>query len=233
MRVIFPRPRIWVGALLCGAAAIVLALSLGDTTGGRSMAKLKHGLVLRREYGTEGFEYLFHEPSGKWVGRECEVRIEDKRRLPDPLVLTGPNPALSILLFGGLTTESAPITGGIENVQRFETYRWWWLAIPMGDDVVNSKSAQRVGVQVTWPPASDGSQEIEPMEVFVLPPIDSLPPETWTAWEGPHTLRAGESAWHGEVHRKLAPEPAPVGRTPTFEVRCRAGLWETIYRRTK
>jgi hypothetical protein len=213
----------------------VIALSswLGDTIGGPAMARLKNGMVLRREYGTEGFEYLFHEPSGKWVGRECQVRIHDERRLPDPLILEGPNPAISILLFGGLTVESAPIAGGIQNVQRFEKYLWWWLNIPMGDDVVKSKAPQRLGVQVTWPAASDGSQQVEPMEIFVLPPIDTAPPETWSDWRAPDSGRAGESAWYAEVHRKLAREPSPSVQTPTFEVRCRAGLWETIYRRTK
>ena len=197
------------------------------------MAKLGHGMVLRREYDAEGFEYLFHEPTGKWVGRECQIRILDDRRLPDPLVLTGQRQAISIQLFGRLTVESAPITGGIENVQRFERYRWWWLNIPMGDDVVNSSSPQRLGVQVTWPLARDGSERTEPMEIFVLPPIDAAPPETWTAWKGPDSLRSGESAWHAEVHRRRPRETAPIGPTPTFEVRCRAALWDTIYKRTR
>jgi hypothetical protein len=85
---------------------------------------------------------------------------------------------------------------------------------------------------VTWPAAA-GGERVEPMEVFVLPPIDSQPPATWTAWRGPDSLRPGESAWHAEVHRRRSHESAPVGATPTFEVRCRAGLWETIFRRTK
>jgi hypothetical protein len=214
-------------------AVALLPLLFEETIAGQAMVKLGHGMVLRREYGTEGFEYLFHEPTGKWVGRECQVRILDDRRLPNPLVLTGPSPAISIQLYGGLTVESAPIMGGIRNVQRFEKYRWWWLDIPMGDDVVKSKAPQRLGVQVTWPPATDGSEQVEPMEIFVLPPIDTAPPETWTSWKGPDSLRAGKSAWHAEVHRRLSREPAPTGPTPTFEVRCRAALWDTIYRRTK
>jgi hypothetical protein len=215
----------------CHAAVMLLALLFAETTAGYAAAKLGHGLVLRREHGTEGFEYLFHEPSGKWVGRECQVRILDDRRLPDPLGLTGPSPAISIQLFGPLTVESAPITGGIQNVQRFERYRWWWLNIPMGDDVL--KSLQRLGIQVAWPPAGDGSRSVDPMEIFILPPIDTAPPETWTAWKGPDSLRAGESAWHAEAHRRAPRGPAPTGPLPTFEVRCRAGLWDTIYRRTR
>jgi hypothetical protein len=211
----------------------LLPLLLGGTFAAAARAKLEHGMVLRREYGTEGFEYVFHGPTGKWIGRECQVRIPDDRKLPHPLVLTGAHPAISMKLFGGLTVESAPILGGIENVQRFERYRWWWLSIPMGDDVVKAKAPQRVGVQVTWPPTTDGGERVEPMEIFVLPPIDTHPPETWGAWKGPDSLRAGESAWHGEVHRRRSREPTPVGATPTFEVRCRAGLWDTAFRRTK
>ena len=214
----------------CVAAAL-LALSFGGTVAADAMVALKHGMVLRREYGTEGFEYVFHEPTGKWIGRECQVRIMDDRRLPDPLVLTGESPAVSMSLFGPLSVSSAPILGGIENVQRFERWRWWWVDIPMGDDAL--KSGHRLGVQVTWPPAGGGHERVEPMEVFVLPPIDSQPPGTWTAWKGPDSLRAGESAWHGEVHRRRSPGSPVVGATPPFEVRCRAGLWETIYRREK
>jgi hypothetical protein len=212
-------------------AAALLALSVGAAVAAEGMATLKHGMVLRREYGTEGFEYVFHEPTGKWIGRECQVRILDDRRLPDPLMLAGASAAVSMKLFGPLSVESAPILGGIENVQRFERWRWWWLDIPMGDDAL--KSGHRLGVQVTWPPTGGGQERVEPMEVFVLPAIDSQPPGTWTVWKGPNSLRAGEAAWHGEVHRRRSNETAAVGATPTFEVRCRAGLWETIFRRTK
>jgi len=211
----------------------LLALLCAPAIAGAAMANLGPGMVLRREYGAEGFEYLFHEPSGKWVGQECQVRILDDRRLPDPLVLTGPHPAVSIQLFGPLSVQSAPILGGIENVQRFERYRWWWLNIPMGDDVVKARAPQRLGVQVAWPPAGDGGERVHPMEAFVPPPIDVAPPETWTAWKGPDSLRAGPAAWHAEVYRRGAREPALAGPTPTFELRCRAALWETIYRRTR
>lgn len=211
--------------------AALLALVFGGTVAAEAMAALKHGMVLRREYGTEGFEYVFHEPTGKWIGRECQVRIHDDRRLPDPLELAGSSPAISMSLFGPLSVSSAPILGGIENVQRADRWRWWWLDIPMGDDAV--KSGHRLGVQVTWPPAGGGDERVEPMEIFVLPPIDSQPPGTWMAWKGPDSLRAGESAWHAEVHRRRAPASPVVGATPMFEVRCRAGLWETIYRREK
>ncbi len=216
---------------LCGVA--LLALLCDQPTAGAAMTNLGPGMVLRREHGAEGFEYLFHQPSGKWVGRECQVRILDDRRLPDPLVLSGPHPAVSIQLFGPLSVQSAPILGGIENVQRFERYRWWWLDIPMGDDVVKAKAPQRLGVQVAWPPTGDGGERVDPMEVFVLPPIATAPPETWTPWRGPDSLRGGTSAWHAEVHGRGSREPALVGPTPTFELRCRAALWETIYRRTR
>src|SRR5262245_4853932 len=211
------RGRVGPAARRCGLAVALSALLFDGTIAGHALAKLGHGMVLRREYGTEGFEYLFHEPTGKWVGRECQVRILDDRKLPDPLVLTGPNPAISMQLFGGLTAGSAPIAGGIQNVQRFERYRWWWLDIPMGDDVL--KAPQRLGVQVTWPSAGDGGGQVEPMEIFVLPPIDTAPPDTWTPWKGPDSLRAGESAWHAEVHRRAPREPPPPRPWPTCEVR--------------
>ena len=59
--------------VLCGI--VLLALLCDEPMAGAAMTNLGPGMVLRREHGAEGFEYLFHEPTGKWVGRECQVRI--------------------------------------------------------------------------------------------------------------------------------------------------------------
>lgn len=44
---------------LCRFALVLLILLFDGTLAGQPMAKLGPGMVLRREYGTEGFEYLF------------------------------------------------------------------------------------------------------------------------------------------------------------------------------
>ena len=211
--------------LICLSAAI-------PATASEATRNLSNGMRLRAEYGTQGFEFVFHEPSQKWVGQECQVRVLASRKLPEPLAPAKQDPWLSMQLFGGLSVETASITGGVQNVQRFEAWRWWWFNRAVGD--VELKSPQRLGVQVSWPsPKGAGDAITEPMEIFTLPSIDGLPPETWTSWRGPEALRAGSDAWYAEVHRRNGRQLVPADLAQPFEIRCRAGLWETPYRRKK
>ena len=210
--------------------AIFCLSEIAPVAASEAIRNLSNGMRLRPEYGTEGFEYVFHEPSQKWVGLECQVRVLASRKLPEPLAPPRQDPLLSMQIFGGMSVESASITGGVQNVQRFESYRWWWFNRAVGD--VELKSPQRLGVQVSWPsPAATVDSVTEPMEIFNLPPIDGLPPETWTSWRGPDALRAGTDAWYAEVHRRKGREPVPADLAQPFEIRCRAGLWDTPYRR--
>lgn len=205
-------------------ALALLAAGLSASAAG---APLGHDLVLRPEHGEEGFPYLFHRPTGRWVGRECQLRVQASRPLPEPLQPAQRESPLAIVLFGRLTAEPLQPSGGIGNAQRHAQWVWWWLAQAVGD--VELKGNARIGVQVSWPGHGDAAAEA--MEVFELPAIDALPPETWSPWRPPDRYQVGRDAWHAEAHRRPAAIEAPVAKLPPFELRCRAGLWRTPFRR--
>lgn len=173
---------------------------------------------------------MAHAPTGKWIGRECQLRVPLQRELPDPLAPDREEPLLSVLVFGAVSAGTASITGGARNVQFSQNWRWWWVNLPVDD--TEMRQPPRLGVQVfhvAGPTPRD--RTAEPMEVFELPRIDRWPPEVWSDWAGPSSIRAGSQAWHGEVRRHAdAATPPPMPALP-FEVRCRAGLWDTPYRR--
>lgn len=225
----FAKPRFKLSLI---AAFLIAQVSCNAMTSEHmATTKLNQGMRLLPEYSDHGFEYVFHSPSGKWVGRECQVRVRQARKLPDPLAPPGQNELLSFSLIGGLSAGSASVTGGIRNIQRFGDWRWWWLNMPVGDH--DLKTPQKLGVQVFWPEAGGKPRLAEAMELFELPPIDGQPPETWTGWRGPDALRPGEMAWHDELYRQEPSALTPADLAFPFEIRCRAGLWETPYRRRK
>lgn len=189
-----------------------------------------HDMQLAHERGDEGFLYMAHPPSGKWIGRECQLRVPAQRPLPEPLAPDRADPLLSVLVFGSVSAASASIVGGVRNVQVFQNWRWWWINMPVDDGEL--RRPPRLGVQV-FHPAADAPRNrmAEPMEVFELPRIDALPPQAWSDWAGPSSIRAGHQAWHTEVHRRADTTSPPPGPGFPFEVRCRAGLWDTPFRR--
>jgi hypothetical protein len=219
---------------------IAIAISVGMVTPGPRLAQaasgrtLAHGIRLRREHGSEGFEYLYHEPSQQWVGQECQLRVAAARPLPEPLSPPGRERSFVVQQFGGLTIENARILGGVTNMQRAGDWRWWWIDKSMGDTEL--KRAQRLGVQLFWPGAQaddDRARRAEPMELFQLPEIDVLPPGQWTPWKrADAAVDAANAAWQVANGRAPGGGDASVPQWP-FEVRCRAALWETPYFRKR
>ena len=217
-------------------AALTVALS-GTTlvrwaqAAGR--APLRHELVLRPERGTEGFPYLYHEPSGKWVGQEIQLAVPAARPMPDPLVSPKYEYRMEVLMFGGLTIDRAAIVGGVGNrqLQQLPTlgdWYWWWINKSIGD--VELRRTQRLGVQITWPDAEAGASARgpEPMEVFDLPDIDAQPPQQWTRWQRASAVVEGPDAQFKVAKGRL---PKLVERPDfPFELRCRAALWDTPFR---
>jgi hypothetical protein len=203
------------------------SLAANDTNGHRG---LRQGMRLKPERGNEGFLYLFHEPSGHWVGRECQIRVPLARALPEPLAPEQQSVGLELRLFGGKSVESLSPLGGVRNEQRFEIWRWWWLSMPVGD--LDLAHPQRLGVQLRWPNQADPTAA-EAMEIFVLPPIDESPPEVWSAWRGPDHWRTGSEAWYDEIHSRGPVQKISRRSEYPFEIRCRAGLWEVYARRKK
>jgi hypothetical protein len=231
-----------MAARLTRRAALIAAV-LGDTgmaacaqTAGR--LPLQHDLELRPEHGTEGFPYLFHRPSGLWVGQDIQLAVPAARPLPDPLAPPKREAFLQVLWFGGLTIESASITGGVANRQVQQTptagpWYWWWIKKAIGDPEL--RRTQRLGVQIAWPQddINGSARRYEPMEVFELPPIDAQPPGQWTPFKRADDVVAGEDAQFTVVKRKSSTSAhAELPEFP-FELRARAQLWETPYRPKK
>lgn len=209
----------------------MLALASLAAWSANDSRELRQGMRLKPERGDEGFLYVFHEPSERWIGRECQVRVPVARALPEPLAPEGQSERLELRLFGRKSAASLTPLGGVRNEQRFADWRWWWLSLPVGD--IDLLSPQRLGVQLRWPEQSEAPNAAEAMEVFVLPPIDALPPEVWSEWRGPDRWRTKDGAWYDEVHRREPTKPGPTRSEHPFEIRCRAGLWETYARRKK
>lgn len=173
----------------------------------------EHGLVLRREHGDEGFEFLFHEPSQRWVGHEMQLAVPVARRLPDPLVPKDQSALLQVRLVGRKAIEDATILGGAANVQlqtlpTLGDWHWWWITRMLGD--VELDGAQHLDVRLFWPdaerPEHEPSRRSEPRERFTLSRPDEEPPGRWGRW------RRGE--------REVGTPPLPP-----FELRCRTNFW--------
>ncbi len=209
-------------------AATLAGVSLA-AQGREPLRPLAHGMRLKPEGRDDGFLYLFHEPSGLWVGRECQVRVPLARPLPEPLAPERQSERLELRLFGAKSVGSLTPLGGIRNEQRFDTWRWWWISMPVGD--IDLPGPQRLGVQLLWPPEADAPAEADTLEIFDLPAIDAAPPEVWSEWRGPDRWRAGKSAWRDELRRTQGADAAKSAKP--FEIRCRAGLWEVYARRKK
>jgi hypothetical protein len=198
------------------------------------IAPLRHGLVLRPERGTDGFPYLYHPPSERWVGHEIQLTVPARRPMPEPLVVPRQEARMQVLLFGGLSVESAHIDGGVGNRQVQElptlgTWHWWWISKPIGD--VELRRPQHLGVQVLWPEGD--TRRAEPMELFELPPVDAEPPQQWTRWRRASRVVDGADAARAALRGKAGVTLAESKVELPFELRCRAGLWETPYRARK
>jgi hypothetical protein len=220
-----------LAAALCGTGAVRRAHGAGD-------APLRQGLALRPERGTEGFPYVYHVPSGKWVGQELQLAVPVARPLPDPLVPPGRSPHMEVLLFGGLSIESAAVVGGVGNRQLLELpslgqWYWWWINKSVGD--VELRRRQRLGVQVVWPATADPGtavQRMEPLEVFDIPAIDAQPLNVWTPWQRADAVVDGPDARFEVAKGRSGAVPAKLPAYP-FELRCRAAPWDTPLRRQR
>jgi len=192
---------------------------------------LRHGLELRPERGSDGFLYLFHPPSERWVGHEIQLAVPAARPLPEPLVPPRQEARMQVLLFGGLSIESAHIPGGVGNRQVMElptlgTWHWWWITKAVGD--VELRRPQRLGVQLFWP--EGGTRRAEPLELFDLPAIDAEPPQQWTRWRRASRVVDSADAAMAAARGKAGVPLAESNIEQPFELRCRAALWETPYR---
>lgn len=220
-----------LAAALCSSAAV-------RQTQAADREPLRHGLALRPERGTEGFLYLHHADSGKWVGQEIQLAVPAARPLPEPLAPPGRSAQMEVLLFGGLTIESAAVVGGVGNRQLQQLpslgdWYWWWINKPIGD--VELRRRQRLGVQIAWPSADahdTTAQRLDPMEVFDLPEIDAQPLGVWTPWQRASAVVDGVDARFQVARGRFDAGRAEPPVLP-FELRSRSALWDSPLRRQR
>ena len=82
-------------------------------------------------------------------------------------------------------------------------------------------------VQVSWPGPPDAARPREPMELFSLPPLNTLEPFRWSDWRIADEIRGGFFAGWGKLHGEAAdgsPQPAQP-----FALRCRPVLADFLY----
>lgn len=163
------------------------------------------------------FEYVQDTQTGRWVIRECELRVAQARSLPEPLSDDAHGDKLSVSIFRPLSVESGLLLS--IDFQLADGYRVW-----RGADVLDEADLEgqvAIGVQVEWP--RDGEEtRYDPLEVIPLPPLGDVPPNQWSEYLHAGHLREGAFGWWEEAHGNDAPSVAPPEHP--FEVRCRLAL---------
>lgn len=160
------------------------------------------------------FRYVMDRESRRWVQRECELRVSTERHLPDPLL----DPEYGNRLQVSLSKSQSLGSAGLMSLD-FETrdgYRVWQIRDVLDQD--DAKGVTSYGVTVSWPHEGE-STEWNAYELFPLPPLGNVPPDTWSEWRSAASLREGGMGWweeiQGEPHTDVAPPKYP------FELRYR------------
>ncbi|HXC53005.1 MAG TPA: hypothetical protein VN634_19115 [Candidatus Limnocylindrales bacterium] len=168
------------------------------------------------------FRYVQDPGSGLWVHRECEVRVSVKRRLPDPIS----SPEHGDLLHSSRFEPGSVGTGNLSPTKFVieNGYRVWRFQELLGEHDFTGKAA--FGIQVEWP-VKDGPSREEPLELFALPPPDSIPPDQWSTWRTADHSRLDAFGWWNEVSG-APPEAMPEIPFP-FELRFRLLLKDHLY----
>jgi hypothetical protein len=196
----------------------MLAL-LGCIGGGSSAGRYTMATDPGSRYG---FRYVRDSESGLWVHRECEVRVSEKRKLPDPISDDESGDRLHSQRFEPETVES----GGLVP-QQFEVHDGWrvwrFRHLPSEADL---RDRGAFGIQVEHPNPGAPS-DWEPMELFAFPSMRTMVPDVWSEWASAASQRAGAFGWWEEVHG-TPPEPAAPIELP-FELRCRLLLKDHLY----
>ena len=154
--------------------------------------------------------------------RECEVRVPERRRLPEPLSDAAHGDRLH-------STQFRPGSAGTGNLsplkfERHDGYRVWRFRELTAEADLQGRYA--FGIQVDWPKPG-AATESDPMEIFVFPPLGDTLPDVWSAWQTASAQRTGAFGWWDEVHEHPPESPAPI-EFP-FELRWRLLLSDHLY----
>jgi hypothetical protein len=163
------------------------------------------------------FAYVQDRETGRWVIRECELRVAQARPLPGPLQDEAHGSKLAVSIFRPGSVESGLLLS--LDFERRDGQRVWRGADVLDEDDLEGRVA--VGVQVEWPQEGEETR-YDPLEVIPLPPLGDTPPGQWSEYLRAGHLREGAFGWWEETHGRGAPELAPPEHP--FELRCRLVL---------
>ena len=191
----------------------VNSLLFGASCGGGGAASSRY--MLARDPGSRyDFRYVMDRQNRRWVQRECELRVSTARRLPDPLLDLDHGNRLQVSLQKSGSVGSA----GVMSLD-FETrdgFRVWKIRDVLHEDDATGRTAY--GVTVSWPQEGT-STEFDAYELFPLPPLGNVPPDTWSEWKSAASLREGGMGWWEEVQGE-PPTQVALPKYP-FELRYR------------
>jgi len=163
------------------------------------------------------FEYVQDTETGRWVIRECELRVSQARPLPEPLQDEAHGSKLAVSIFRPESVESGLLLS--IDFELRDGHRVWRGAEVLGEDDLAGEVA--FGVQVEWP--QDGEEtRYDAMEVIQMPPLGDVPPGQWSEYLRAGHLREGAFGWWEETYGRDAPKLDAPGHP--FEVRCRLVL---------
>ena len=199
---------------LAAALALLLASACSPPLAQRGRYRLASDPGARR-----ATRYVQDAESGKWVIRDCELRVPEARRLPEPLQDEAHGSKLDVSIF-----RPGSVASGLLLSIDFELrdgYRVWRGAQVLGEDDLAGRVAY--GVQLEWPREGEETR-YEPLELIELPPVGDAPPGEWSPFLRAARLREGGFGWWQETQGKDAPA-LELPEHP-FEVRCRLVLKE-------
>jgi len=179
------------------------------------------------------FRYVKDRPSGQWVHLHCEMRVSEQRLLPNPIHSQELGDLVSFTYLGPGHMGSAGIAPAA--FERRDGYRvWLWREVALPE---NLQGGTALSVQAKWPPSAKGPPVSETMELFHLPPLESLLPYVWSPWRKADELGGGAFAgWEKlqGIGAGTGPDGKPVllekASLPAFpyEMRCRVVLAESL-----
>jgi hypothetical protein len=149
-----------------------------------------------------GFAHAFDRDSGKWVYRDCELRVAEARAVGE----------LSVQLFHPGSAQSGGVQSTAPAVR--DGYRVWSIADALERSDFDGRTAY--GVQA----------DHDPMELIRLAPLTDAAPGTWSGWQQASDLREGAFGWWEEAQGAPRDTRPRLPEHP-FEIRCRLLLNET------
>jgi hypothetical protein len=202
-----------------GWLAAALPLLLGAGCAGSAGGSANGRYVLARDPGSRyDFEFVQDRETGRWVQRECELRVPVARALPDPLN----HPEYGSLMAVDLLKPGSIEGAGIRSLDFAlrDGYRIWNIPQVLGEH--DFADAVDYAIQVKWPTGPEQPARFEPLEIIHPPALNDSPLGEWSGWISPSGFREGGFAGIEEVSGQPAGPVTPPEHP--FALRCRLYL---------